>query len=234
MHDTSHKRCRKCGIERAQTDFYVGRNACKPCERQRAKDYAARHPEKLKAKSARRDKQKQRDAAKAWAKKNQDRKRASKRAWRAANPEKVKAMKRRDYERHREAYIARAAKQPKDPEKRREHGKAWRKRRPEKGRFYAKARSGLKRARATVPFKHSEWLIKVAEYDWRCAYCFVLLNEPTMDHVVPLRRDGLHELSNIVPACRSCNSQKGARLPHEWLAGIRVSRRELVATVRRH
>lgn len=43
----------------------------------------------------------------------------------------------------------------------------------------------------------------------RCAYC---LGEATsMDHVVPVASGGAHDPSNIVPACKSCNSSKGKK-----------------------
>lgn len=53
-----------------------------------------------------------------------------------------------------------------------------------------------------------------AEYDNRCAYCGE--EATTLDHVVPLSRDGAHSIDNIVPACRPCNSGKHARTPEEW------------------
>ncbi len=37
-----------------------------------------------------------------------------------------------------------------------------------------------------------------------------------VDHVVPLSRGGAHELANLVGACASCNSSKGAKLLSEW------------------
>ena len=38
----------------------------------------------------------------------------------------------------------------------------------------------------------------------------------TMDHIVPLTRGGLTVKSNVVPACRECNSKKKYMLPIEW------------------
>jgi 5-methylcytosine-specific restriction endonuclease McrA len=38
-----------------------------------------------------------------------------------------------------------------------------------------------------------------------------------VDHVIPLARGGLHCLSNLRPACRSCNASKGAKRPSELL-----------------
>lgn len=57
-----------------------------------------------------------------------------------------------------------------------------------------------------------------------CAYCgkpMVLGGNPhspdycTIDHIVPLSRGGLHDISNIVLACRACNMKKSDRLPEE-------------------
>ena len=32
-----------------------------------------------------------------------------------------------------------------------------------------------------------------------------------MDHLTPLSKGGSHTVSNIVPACRPCNSRKGVK-----------------------
>jgi 5-methylcytosine-specific restriction endonuclease McrA len=47
-----------------------------------------------------------------------------------------------------------------------------------------------------------------------CVYCGA--PGTTVDHVVPLARGGYEVESNLVPACGSCNSSKGARLLQEW------------------
>lgn len=47
-----------------------------------------------------------------------------------------------------------------------------------------------------------------------CAYC----PNPaeTVDHVVPLKRGGTNFEGNLTPACRRCNSRKGALLVVEF------------------
>lgn len=78
----------------------------------------------------------------------------------------------------------------------------------------ARLASELRRARwAGVLVKDltaEQWRdIKIA-YRHRCAYCHK--RRPlTMDHVIPLTRNGHHTASNILPACRRCNSKKNNR-----------------------
>ena len=47
----------------------------------------------------------------------------------------------------------------------------------------------------------------------RCQYC----NHPAenIDHIVPRSRGGQHSWENVVASCRSCNTRKEDRLPHE-------------------
>jgi hypothetical protein len=60
-----------------------------------------------------------------------------------------------------------------------------------------------------------EWDAKLIEYDGLCAYCGE--SGTTKDHVIPLSRGGDNTIDNIVPACRLCNSSKGAKTLDEWL-----------------
>lgn len=64
----------------------------------------------------------------------------------------------------------------------------------------------------------SEWQDILVEFDNRCAYCGDVLIEATQDHVTPLSRGGRHERSNVVPACRVCNSSKGSKTADEFRA----------------
>ncbi|WP_297056385.1 HNH endonuclease [Thermosulfurimonas sp.] len=51
-----------------------------------------------------------------------------------------------------------------------------------------------------------------------CYYCGrkVPPHELTMDHRIPLSQGGRSEKSNLVPACKECNSRKKYLLPWEW------------------
>lgn len=53
--------------------------------------------------------------------------------------------------------------------------------------------------------------------DGACAYCGST-ESLTLDHVVPLARGGSHAIENLVAACRTCNSRKGARDELEFRA----------------
>ena len=53
----------------------------------------------------------------------------------------------------------------------------------------------------------------------RCAYCGKRAAS-TRDHVFPKSRGGSNHESNLVWACRPCNSRKGARTPKE--AGMKI------------
>lgn len=51
-----------------------------------------------------------------------------------------------------------------------------------------------------------------------CCYCGDK-NRLSADHLFPTKRGGPNSGDNLVWACRSCNSSKGARDMLEWLAG---------------
>jgi 5-methylcytosine-specific restriction endonuclease McrA len=60
-------------------------------------------------------------------------------------------------------------------------------------------------------------LKEILEYfDYKCAYCLVDLRtlpqvEQTIDHLLPISKNGAHSADNVVPCCKSCNSRKGGR-----------------------
>jgi 5-methylcytosine-specific restriction endonuclease McrA len=59
-------------------------------------------------------------------------------------------------------------------------------------------------------FTAAQWQEMQAAYGHRCVYCDKLRKgKLTQDHIIPLSTGGSHTARNIVPACRSCNSQKG-------------------------
>jgi 5-methylcytosine-specific restriction endonuclease McrA len=50
-----------------------------------------------------------------------------------------------------------------------------------------------------------------------CAYCGGHFHELdlTVEHIQPVSRGGRHDWTNVVTACRSCNTRKGSRRPEE-------------------
>jgi hypothetical protein len=51
-----------------------------------------------------------------------------------------------------------------------------------------------------------------------CAYCGLRFkdDELTTDHVIPVSKGGQHVWTNVLSACKGCNSAKGSREPHDW------------------
>ena len=73
-----------------------------------------------------------------------------------------------------------------------------------------------------------EWQQILATYNYACAYCGKKQSELNevyevlhQEHVTPLAHGGGYTANNIVPACRSCNAQKGARTPEQAGMSIR-------------
>lgn len=92
-----------------------------------------------------------------------------------------------------------------------------RKRNPEKARAKGRHDEAKRRARLAQAeindLTRSQWEEIKCAYGHRCVYCGEKPLRLTMDHITPLARGGNHTASNIVPACKSCNSSKGARAP---------------------
>jgi 5-methylcytosine-specific restriction endonuclease McrA len=104
----------------------------------------------------------------------------------------------------------------------RERARQWRKNQPEKSKEIAKRTRKnnygriitAKRFRRALKygvkgsFTNDEWENLKTEYGNRCAYCNSNSNKVYADHIIPISRGGPNDISNIVPACKSCNSSK--------------------------
>ncbi len=155
-------------------------------DRQEKRRYYARHAQKVKKKAIARYRAIKSDPRKY----NQYRARARDRlrSWRKRNPSKNVA-----------------------------YTKAYKKRNPEKARKWGHARYIRKKGwRPAGSHTIAQWLARVAFYGWRCVYCGLKLSQKTLtkDHRIPLSKGGTEFASNLVPACRSCNSSKGNRKSH--------------------
>ncbi|MCG8378344.1 MAG: HNH endonuclease [Proteobacteria bacterium] len=78
-----------------------------------------------------------------------------------------------------------------------------------------KRSSHHKRAKRTIPpLTNRELFLRDA---YLCMYCGSKYNDNllTRDHVVPISRGGTDRWSNVVTACRHCNTRKGNRTPED-------------------
>ena len=79
------------------------------------------------------------------------------------------------------------------------------------------AQNHERRTKVKGSYTPDEWHNKAAQYNFSCAYCGRTTNI-TCDHVIALSAGGSNEISNIVPACSTCNYSKGAKDVIEWYA----------------
>lgn len=115
-------------------------------------------------------------------------------AYRTKNHTKLLERARRNAEKNRESRNARArlrqqANMPQFVEKNRK-------------------RRALKYNAGINDFTVRQWEEMKTAYDHRCVYCGRKMQRLTQDHITPLSKGGNHTYSNIVPACKSCNSKK--------------------------
>lgn len=78
--------------------------------------------------------------------------------------------------------------------------------------------------RAFGSFKWTEVMHLFLKFDRCCAYCDQPVEgQPDPDHVIPLSRGGANTVANLLPSCRSCNTDKRDLSLSEWVVS-RASR----------
>lgn len=176
-------KCEWCGG--AWSSNYPWQRFCSvPC---RNKSYREQHRELLNA----RDRARSYDPIK-------------KKAYHARTKQRQAAWRKEYYQRRREELLA--------------YGKRWRKKNKKVVRLYrrqhlaedafrASQRRALMKVHSLGDFTLAAWKELKLAYRGRCAYCD-RRRKLTIDHVIPLAKGGAHTLSNIVPACKSCNCKK--------------------------
>lgn len=65
-------------------------------------------------------------------------------------------------------------------------------------------------------WRWSDFMRIARRFNYRCAYCNIEPERLDPDHVVPLARGGDDSLSNLLPTCMPCNSDKRDLLLDEW------------------
>lgn len=127
-------------------------------------------------------------------------------AKRKANLERTRENERARYAANAEAICARKA--------------AWRKANPEVMKLHKQRRRARLLDARSPGVTADQWRVicercQNVEDETTCVYCDKAC-AVTIDHVVPIFRGGLDESDNVLPACKSCNSSKGAKLISEW------------------
>ena len=74
-------------------------------------------------------------------------------------------------------------------------------------------RRAAKRGASICDLTRVQWDGIKALYNHRCIYCGTASRSLTQDHITPLSKGGNHTVTNVVPACRSCNASKSVNHP---------------------
>lgn len=92
-----------------------------------------------------------------------------------------------------------------------------------------KARAARKRKRRMDGIEHDlspvQWAALQEAWGGGCAYCGASDSSLQRDCILPLSRGGRYTLTNIVPACRSCNASKCNAEVTGWMRRKRFDER---------
>jgi len=80
-------------------------------------------------------------------------------------------------------------------------------------------RTPRSRRRKSSVITEDEWSEILHRYNFRCFYCGKKVKRLSKDHVIPISKNGLDTIDNIVPACMRCNRKKGAKFVENFKEG---------------
>lgn len=125
--------------------------------------------------------------------------------WREEHPESISLKNRAYYLAHRERIKAynRAYKQS-------AKGKQVHRR--------GTVRRRARKANVLDTLTSAQWQAVITYFGDTCAYCGMPSGSLEYEHVVPLSGGGEHAATNVIPACKSCNSSKGSLSLAKWLS----------------
>lgn len=121
--------------------------------------------------------------------------------------EKLREQNKRRYEKNRERCL--------------ETARDWVKRNPEKRKAIAQNYKHRRRAQEREGMTGAELAKWQKEQPRKCYWCGTTKAKAyAVDHYVPLAKGGKHEASNLVLACKPCNSRKSAKDPLDFAREI--------------
>lgn len=128
-----------------------------------------------------------------WAKNNPEKRKNARKNYIIKYPEKVNEQIRKWNSNH--------------PENVSKRNHLWRSNHPNEKNMYDQKRRAMKMNALGDGITSRQWKELKESYGNRCAYCNK--KRPlTLDHIVPLSKNGAHDIANAIPACKSCNSKK--------------------------
>jgi 5-methylcytosine-specific restriction endonuclease McrA len=201
-----HKTCTKCQRSFPATTSYFGKHTknglrpeCKECLARWKKQYYQVHADRINEKK------------KQYVQAHAERTKEYRKQYYQANAERISERHKRYDQAHAE-HIKERKRQYRQAHA--EHIHKWQKQykrsHPELRRASDTKRRARKNGAAISDFTAQQWQDMQAAYDHRCVYCHKRYKgKLTQDHITPISKGGNHTYSNIVPACRRCNSSKG-------------------------
>jgi len=168
----------------------------------------------------------------------------------ARDPEKASAIAKKTRTKHREQRAEDLRKwHEAHPDYRREYSRKYREKNPNRSKEHAQyyqvhkeevgarvkahikanpdilqrknSRRRALRLKASGDWTREQFKELCEQVDYHCAYCLNKFDKLTPDHIIPLARGGSNDISNIIPACGSCNYSKQAKTPLEYLTRFR-------------
>lgn len=126
--------------------------------------------------------------------------------WRKRNPEHIKAYSRQYHQDHLE--------------ERRAYARTYYRSHYEERIAYAKWYSAKRRALEIAQgegYSLADIRLQYRSQHGKCWHCFKAVGKRFhVDHLIPLRKGGKHDASNIVISCPTCNLRKKDRLCYQW------------------
>lgn len=92
--------------------------------------------------------------------------------------------------------------------------KRWMQNNREHVRLYNQKKRAEKKQATICEISVEQLMGRMSVFGNKCAYCGGKFEH--IDHVIPLSKGGPHCLSNLRPACASCNSSKHAKFLKDW------------------
>jgi 5-methylcytosine-specific restriction endonuclease McrA len=143
---------------------------------------------------------------------------AARKAHRHRRPELHKAAQRKAYARNRERHRERArARYRENPERYKAQAETWRKNNPAKRSRIVSLHRAKRRSAGGRGVSSAQWKAILARVRGICVYCNTR-RATAIDHFIPVSAGGWHDVVNVVPACKPCNSAKHAHDPVNWMA----------------